>query len=89
MARLARSVVLGYPHTVSQRANREQVVFFEEDADYRRYLGWFRECAERYSLDIWAYCLMPNHSHFVCVPKTGDEFPDVQHPAYEVRPVLS
>jgi putative transposase len=71
MARLARSVLLGYPHTVSQRASREQTVF-EGDADYRCYLSWLRECAERYFLDIWAYCLMPNHSHFVCVPKTGD-----------------
>jgi len=71
MARLARSVLLGYPHAVSQRANREQTVF-EENADYRRYLGWLRECAERYGLDIWAYCLMSNHIHYVCVPRTGD-----------------
>ena len=71
MARLARSVLLGYPHAVSQRGNREQTVF-EENADYRRYLGWLRECAERYGLDIWAYCLMSNHGHFVCVPSTGD-----------------
>lgn len=71
MARLARSVVVGYPHAVGQRGFREQVVF-QEDADYHRYLSWLRECAERYGLDIWAYCLMPNHGHFVCVPKTGD-----------------
>jgi putative transposase len=71
MARLARSVVLGYPHTVCQRANCEQIVF-EEDADYCRYLSWLRESAERYCLDIWAYCLMPNHGHFICVPRTGD-----------------
>jgi putative transposase len=71
MARLARSVLLGYPHTVSQRGNREQLVFVD-DADYRRYLGWLRECAERYDVDIWAYCLMSNHVHFVCVPRTGD-----------------
>ncbi|MBE3142430.1 MAG: transposase [Planctomycetes bacterium] len=69
MDRLARSVVIGYPHAVSQRGNLEQTVF-EEDADYRRYLGLLRECAERYGLDIWAYCLMPNHVHFVCVPKS-------------------
>jgi hypothetical protein len=41
MARLARSIVLGYPHQVTQRGNYEQVVF-EEDADYRRYLNWLR-----------------------------------------------
>ena len=69
MARLARSVVIGYPHAVSQRANREQAVF-EEDADYRRYLEWLQEYTACYGVDIWAYCLMPNHVHFVCVPKS-------------------
>jgi putative transposase len=71
MARLARSVVLGCPHAVSQRGNREQTVF-EEDADYYRYLGWLRECAERYGLDIWAYCQMSDGVHYVCVPKSED-----------------
>ena len=70
MARLARSVVLGYPHAVCQQANPEQTVF-EEDADYHRYIGWLRECVERYGLDIWAYCLMSNHVHYICVPRTG------------------
>ena len=69
MARLARSVVIGYPHAVNQRGNREQAVF-GEDADYRRYLEWLREYTARYGVDIWAYCLMPNHVHFVCVPKS-------------------
>jgi len=69
MTRLARSVVIGYPHAVNQRGNREQAVF-GEDADYRRYLEWLREYTARYGVDIWAYCLMPSHVHFVCVPKS-------------------
>jgi len=69
MARLARSTIIGYPHQVTQRGNYEQTVF-EEDADFRRYLSWLRECSDRYSIEIWAYCLMPNHVHFVCIPKT-------------------
>src|SRR5512141_1392391 len=67
MARLARSTVAGYPHHVVQRGNSDQPVF-ETDADYRRYLDWLREYAPRYAVDIWAYCLMPNHVHFICVP---------------------
>jgi len=69
MARLARSTIIGYPHQVTQRGNYEQTVF-EEDADLRRYLSWLRECSDRYSIEIWAYCLMRNHVHFVCIPKT-------------------
>ncbi len=67
MARLVRSTVLGYPHQVTQRGNYGQKVF-EEESDFRRYLEWLREYAVRYGLEIWAYCLMPNHVHYVCVP---------------------
>ena len=68
MARLARSTVTGYPHHVIQRGSCGQPVF-ETDADYRSYLDWLREYALRYAVDVWAYCLMPNHVHFICVPK--------------------
>ncbi len=69
MARLARSTIIGYPHQVTQRGNYGQSVF-EEETDFQRYLAWLRECADRYGLEIWAYCLMPNHVHYVCVPMT-------------------
>jgi len=68
MARLARSTIVGYPHQVTQRGNYEQTVF-EEDADFSRYLALLREYVARFSLEIWAFCLMPNHVHFICVPK--------------------
>ena len=68
MARLPRSTVSGYPHQVTQQGNYGQRVF-EEDADFKQYLAWAREYAERYEIEIWAYCLMPNHVHFVCIPK--------------------
>jgi putative transposase len=68
MARLARSTIIGYPHQITQRGNYGQPVF-EEDSDFQRYVAWLGECAARYSIDIWAYCLMRNHVHFVCVPK--------------------
>jgi len=42
---------------------------FEEDEDFQRYRAWLCEYAGRYSVKIWAYCLMRNHVHFVCVPK--------------------
>lgn len=71
MARLARSIVVGYPHHLVQRGNYDQPVF-DGEADYRRYLGWLSEYAPRYGVEIWAYCLMSNHVHFICVPKTED-----------------
>ena len=71
MARLARCTVPGYPHHVLQRGNYDQRVF-EEDADYRRYLDLLKECSSRYQVEIWAYCLMPNHVHVICVPNTEE-----------------
>jgi len=68
MARLARSSLVGYPHHVVQRGYRDQPVF-ETEVDRFRYLDWLGEYAERFGLDILAYCLMPNHVHIICVPR--------------------
>jgi putative transposase len=46
MSRIARLVVPGLPHHVTQRWNRRERVFFE-DADYRRYLDLLGEPAEK------------------------------------------
>lgn len=71
MARLARTVAEGYPHHVTQRGNYRQTVF-ETDGDYLRYLEWLKEYGKKYGVTLWAYCLMPNHVHFVCVPEKED-----------------
>ena len=42
MARLARVVVSGVPHHVTQRGNRRQATFFN-DADYAAYLELMAE----------------------------------------------
>lgn len=70
MARLARVVVPGIPHHVTQRGNRREPIFFE-DGDYRLYRTLIAEAARRSGAEIWAYCLMPNHVHLIVVP--GDE----------------
>ncbi|MHB1698495.1 MAG: transposase [bacterium] len=33
---------------------------------------WLKEYSQKYGLKIWAYCLMNNHVHFVCVPLEDD-----------------
>jgi putative transposase len=71
MARLSRSTIIGYPHHVMQGGNYDQSVF-ETEADFRCYHGWISEYSQRYVVDLWAYCLMPNHVHFICVPKAED-----------------
>ena len=58
MARLARIVVPGMPHHITQRGNRAQPAFFRED-DYKTYLELMSEWCKRHRVEIWAYCLMP------------------------------
>ena len=71
MARIARVVVPGVPHHIIQRGNRRQKVFFRE-SDYESYISLLREWCERYGVEIWAYCLMPNHIHLIAVPQTEE-----------------
>jgi putative transposase len=67
MARLARTTIINHPHHVVQRAKGDQPVFDCKD-DYLRYLSWIHEYFARYDVEVWAYCLMPNHVHIICVP---------------------
>ena len=71
MARLARVVIPGVPHHVTQRGNRRQTTFFG-DGDYAAYVDLLAEWSGRCGLEVWAYCLMPNHLHLVVVPRAAD-----------------
>ena len=71
MARLARVVVPGYPHHITQRGNRRLPTFFSDD-DYEAYLALLAEQCAAHGVRIWAWCLMPNHVHLVAVPKTAE-----------------
>jgi putative transposase len=71
MARLARVIAPGYPHHVTQRGNRRQQTFFCE-ADYAVYLDLLADWCAKCRVEVWAYCLMPNHVHLVAVPSDED-----------------
>jgi len=71
MARIARVVVQGYPHHITQRGNRRQQTFFC-DKDYEIYVDLMSEWCARFNVEIWAYCLMPNHVHLIAVPKSAE-----------------
>ena len=71
MARLARVVGTGLPHHVTQRGNRRQQVFFDDD-DYEAYRVLLAEGCRAAGVAVWAYCLMPNHVHLILVPSDAD-----------------
>ena len=71
MARIARLVAPGFPHHLTQRGARKQQTFFSEQ-DYRLYLRLLASAKSEAGVEVWAYCLMPNHVHLVVVPETKD-----------------
>jgi len=71
MPRIARVMAVGMPHHVTQRGNNRCDVFFEDD-DRRFYLWTLAQYGRRYGVDIWGYCLMDNHVHFLAVPQELD-----------------
>ena len=71
MPRMARAVAPAVPHHLTQRGNRRQPTFFL-DSDYERYLSLLAEWCGKRGVEVWAYCLMPNHVHLIAVPAGED-----------------
>jgi putative transposase len=69
MARLARVVIPGLPHHITQRGNRRQQTFFN-DGDYAAYVELMRDWCREEGVEVWGYCLMPNHVHLIAVPSS-------------------
>ena len=81
MARIARAVMVDYPHHITQRGkpagspanrgNNRQKVFFAQYT-WQRYSDWLTEYAQEHQVDILAYCLMTNHVHLLVKPRQAD-----------------
>jgi putative transposase len=71
MARLARFVVPGLPHHVTQRGNGRARTFFGAK-DYALYRDLLAENCRNAGVEVWAWCLMPNHVHLVLVPRESE-----------------
>lgn len=68
MARMPRLVVPDYPHHVTQRGIRRLKTFFNS-GDYKYYQDLIARCKAEVGIEVLAYCLKPNHVHFVVVPR--------------------
>ena len=60
------------------RANR-RVAIFEKDADYETLERVLSEAVERFQIDLFSYCLMPNHWHLCVRPKVDGEMSRFAH----------
>ena len=71
MPRTARSAVGGVIYHVLNRGNGRMRIFRKAE-DYPPFLQLMAEAKERADVEIFGYCLMPNHWHVVLRP-AGDE----------------
>jgi len=62
MARKPRIEFPGGLYHVITRGNRKERIFLD-DPDYRRYLNLLEHYRKRYKFLLYAYTLMPNHTH--------------------------
>lgn len=71
MARIARVVLPGHPHHITQRGVRGMEVF-RTDEDRRLYLKLMAEQGVRFGVTFQAYSLMTNHTHLIAIPQETD-----------------
>lgn len=71
MAHLARFVLPGVPHHVTQRGNGRQQTFFG-DADYAACRDLLAAQCGAQGVAVWSWVLMPNHVHLILVPEQAD-----------------
>lgn len=56
---------------MTQRGNFKQETFLTEE-DREQYIEWLALYARQFGTQLWAWCLMTNHVHFVAVPERED-----------------
>ena len=72
MPRDIRKLIDGAFYHVLNRGNAKQQLFHER-IDFSRFLDMAASALEEHPVDIFAYCIMPNHFHFVvsAIPSTN------------------
>jgi putative transposase len=68
---MARLVIPGIPHHVTQRGNGRAPTFFSDD-DYALYRDLLAEHCAAAGVEVWAWVLMPNHVHLILTPSHED-----------------
>jgi putative transposase len=72
MPRIARGLSDGFVFHVLNRGNGRQEVF-HKDGDYHAFGNLIEEALDSFNLKLFAYCIMPNHFHFLLQPSKGED----------------
>jgi len=71
MPRGQRLLIPNACYHIIQRGNQKQDIFFE-DSDFKKYLHIMLHYKRKYNFKLYAYCLMPNHTHLIIEVKEVD-----------------
>jgi putative transposase len=71
MGRMARVVVPGVPHHITQRGVRSMRIFFAPE-DRIEYLQLLHDQSQSHGLHYASYTLMDNHIHLIAIPERED-----------------
>lgn len=71
MPRTARAIEAGMVYHVLNRGNARMRIF-HKSADYQAFERVLAEGLDRYPVELFTYCLMPNHWHLVVRPETDE-----------------
>ena len=72
MPRIVRGLSENSIYHVLNRGNGKQKVFHKIQ-DYKAFIDLMKEAKDRYSVRIFAYCLMPNHFHIILMSLKAEE----------------
>ena len=78
MPRPPRIIVADWCYHFLNRGN-ERAKIFHEPADYDAFIELVRQAQHRVFVPILAYCLMPNHLHFVVRPNSAADLTQWAH----------
>ena len=78
MPRIARGLADNQIYHIINKGNRRETVF-HDSYDYERFLKLLLESKEKYSIELFAYCLMPNHFHLVIYTKYAESLSKAMH----------
>lgn len=67
MARKRRILTPHLLRHVLSRGNGKMQIFLD-DGDYIRFLGLLEEVVDKFCIECWSYCIMPNHYHLAMYP---------------------
>ena len=75
MARTPRLAVGGVVYHILNRANSREAIFRKEK-DYEAFEKILFQGKEKYPIQIFSFCIMPNHWHFVLSSENGENIPN-------------